>query len=271
MKLSEIRAAYIDDGYGYLEANARTSQDVVLSMIAKTALLGNITIKGGVVMQHISGDSRRATQDLDFDFIRYSLGDDSIRSFIEKLNAQLDGVAISITAPIEELKHQDYHGKRVYVSLTDTDGTTIDTKLDIGVHKDTTMEQALYCFDLAKLEDSVTLLVNTKEQIFAEKLKSLLRLGALSTRYKDVFDMYWLATQGEMDKTVLMADLDALVYRDKTMRENSIDDIVSRLTRVSGNAGFIQSLGRSRRHNWLNMDSSEAMLTLVEYFKRYDT
>jgi hypothetical protein len=29
----------------------------------------NVTIKGGVVMQHLSGDSRRATQDFDFDFI----------------------------------------------------------------------------------------------------------------------------------------------------------------------------------------------------------
>ena len=33
-------------------------------------------------MRNITGDARRATQDLDFDFIRYSLLEESIRSFI---------------------------------------------------------------------------------------------------------------------------------------------------------------------------------------------
>ena len=35
-------------------------------------------------MRSISKDARRATQDMDIDFIRYSLGDDSIRQFIKK-------------------------------------------------------------------------------------------------------------------------------------------------------------------------------------------
>ena len=34
-----------------------------------------------------------------------------------------------------------------------------------------------------------TRVVNSKEQIFVEKLKSLLKLGVVSTRYKDVYDL----------------------------------------------------------------------------------
>jgi hypothetical protein len=37
-----------------------------------------VTIKGGVVMRSITGNVRRATQDMDIDFIRYSLSDESI-------------------------------------------------------------------------------------------------------------------------------------------------------------------------------------------------
>lgn len=37
-------------------------------------------------MMAISKDIRRATQDLDIDFIRYSLDDSVIEAFIEKLN-----------------------------------------------------------------------------------------------------------------------------------------------------------------------------------------
>jgi len=182
MKLDDIRNAYLAEGFSYLDASSRTCQDVILALIAQSPLVNNVTIKGGVVMQHLSGDSRRATQDIDLDFIRYSLSENSIRAFITKLSAQSNDIGISILSAMEELKHQDYKGKRVYIRMTDSDGTSIDTKLDIGVHKDINIEQGVYCFDLGKLDDSVTLLINTKEQIFVEKLKVLLRLGNLSTR-----------------------------------------------------------------------------------------
>ena len=35
------------------------------------------------------------------------------------------------------------------------------------------------------------LLGNTNEQMVTEKMRSLLRFGARSTRYKDVFDIYY--------------------------------------------------------------------------------
>jgi len=47
---------------------------------------GDTTIKDGVVMRSKTNNIRRATQDLDMDFIRYSLANDSIEMFIRKLN-----------------------------------------------------------------------------------------------------------------------------------------------------------------------------------------
>jgi predicted nucleotidyltransferase component of viral defense system len=269
MKLDDIRNAYISEGCSYIEANSRTSQDVILALLAKSSFTKNVTIKGGVVLQHISGDSRRATQDFDFDFIRYSLSGESIAEFIKKLSETSDDVDISITAPIEELKHQDYNGKRIYIRLTDNDGTSIDTKLDIGVHKDITMEQDLYCFDLSKLDDSVNLLVNTKEQMFAEKLKSLLRLGNVSTRYKDVFDMFWLTEEGSLDKSQMVEKLKTIIFDDTTMREVNPDDIVSRLERIFSDSHFISSLRRSKRHNWLQIEPSQATAALLDYFRNF--
>lgn len=267
MKLDEIRNAYFADGFNYIDANSRTSQDIILALIAKSPLAENVTIKGGVVMQHISGDSRRATLDFDFDFIRYSLGEEAIMNFIEKLNECSDDIAIHVTAPIKELKHQDYNGKRVNVRLEDNHGTSIDTKLDIGVHKDINMEQDVYCFDLNKLDDSVTLLVNTKEQIFVEKLKVLLRLGNVSTRYKDVFDMYWLAVESGFDTTLMPAKLKSVIFDDATMREENIDDIVLRLESIFSDSHFIDSLNRSKRNNWLEIDSAQATSALLDFFE----
>ena len=268
MKLEELRDAYLADGFSYLDAGSRACQDIILSLIAKSTLASNITIKGGVVMQHLSGDSRRATQDFDFDFIRYSLSEQSIRAFIDRLNEQSEEVNINIVSEIEELKHQDYKGKRVCVRITDDIGAGIDTKLDIGVHKDISMEQDIYCFDLSKLDDSVSLLINTKEQIFTEKLKGLLRLGNLSTRYKDVFDMYWLATVGELSNAVLLADVKSVIFDDSTMRENNVNDIVSRLSRTFSDSHFLTSLRQSKRHNWLEVDPDLATEAIVSFIQK---
>jgi hypothetical protein len=270
MNLNEIRDLYLAEGFSYLEANSRTSQDIVLSLISKSTLISHITIKGGVLMQHLSGDGRRATQDFDLDFIRHSLSDTSVINFVEKLSGLTDEIDVTINAPIEALKHQDYNGKRAYIRITDSTGTSIDTKLDIGVHKNTNIEQGLFCFELRKLDDSVSLLANTKEQMFAEKLKSLLRLGASSTRYKDVFDMYWIVEQGEINKTILHIDLKLIIFDDETMRENCIIDIVSRLDRVFKDPHFTDSLSKSRRHNWLDVKIEKALNDLLDFFTNFE-
>lgn len=58
---------------------------------------------------------------MDIDFIRYSLGDDSIMSFIDKINC-LPNIRIEQYGEIEELRQQDYHGKRVFVRISDESG-----------------------------------------------------------------------------------------------------------------------------------------------------
>ena len=60
------------DGFGDDNAEAKVCQDVVLKAIAESGMDHNITVKGGVVMRSITGNIRRATQDMDLDFIRYS-------------------------------------------------------------------------------------------------------------------------------------------------------------------------------------------------------
>ena len=47
-------------------------QDIILIKISQSNLAKNVTIKGGVVMHSLSNDKRRATRDMDLDFIRYS-------------------------------------------------------------------------------------------------------------------------------------------------------------------------------------------------------
>lgn len=142
------------EGYSDQNAEARVCQDIVLKAIAESNLSRNVTIKGGVVMRSITGNIRRATQDMDLDFIRYSLNEDAIRQFIDKLNC-LEGIFIKITGKIEELSQQEYRGKRVYVVLEDDTGHSFKSKIDLGVHKNIQVAQDEYCFDLCYLTEYV--------------------------------------------------------------------------------------------------------------------
>ena len=121
LNLRELMAGYQKDGLSRTMASARVCQDIILKAIADGPLSRNVTIKGGVVMRSITNDSRRATRDIDIDFIHYSLNDESIRYFVQKLNI-IPGISLEIDGEIEELRHQDYHGKGINIRVTDKSG-----------------------------------------------------------------------------------------------------------------------------------------------------
>ena len=249
------------DGYLDDNAEAKVCQDIVLKALSESSLCGNATIKGGVVMRSITGDSRRATQDMDIDFIRYSLEDDSIRAFIRTLDC-LPDIHITQTGRITELKQQDYHGKRVFVRISDSTGDTIESKIDLGVHKHLQIEQEEYCFEIGCYDDGANLLINSKEQMFAEKLRSLLKFGPNSTRFKDIFDMCYLSEH--VDIPGLKNCLREFIFDDSGMRENDIGDVQERVRRTFASKNYVKRLAGSR-HNWLGIDIQEA-LSVLEVF-----
>ena len=205
-------------------------------------------------MHSISKDLRRATRDMDLDFIKYSLEDNSIIRFIEELSNVDDGIKIKIDGEIKELHHQDYDGKRVNIELFDKYGNKLKTKLDIGVHKLLDIKQDEYCFDLSIINKNANLLINSKEQIFVEKIKSLLKLGFRSTRYKDLFDFYYLINKTELDKEKLMNCFNILIFKDETMRENNIEDVVNRLQMTFDSNAYRNHLSNPK-NNWLDRKS----------------
>ena len=217
-------------------------------------------------MHSISKDMRRATRDMDLDFIKYSLEDNSIIRFIEELSNVDDGIKIKIDGEIKELHHQDYDGKRVNIELFDKYGNKLKTKLDIGVHKLLDIKQDEYCFDLSIINQNANLLINSKEQIFVEKIKSLLKLGFRSTRYKDLFDFYYLINKTELDKEKLMNCFNILIFKDETMRESNIEDVVNRLQMTFNSNAYRNHLSNPK-NNWLDITVDDAIMSVLKYIK----
>ena len=265
MDLRKIRDVYIDDGLDFQNATARTCRDVVLTLISASRMADHVTVKGGVVMQQISGDRRRATRDIDLDFVRYPMTDEGIRAFIRTLCPADVDVRLEIVGPIDDLKHQGYHGKRVHLRVTDSTGTSMKTKLDLGVHDKLPLEQKELWFDTALQDEGVALMANSKEQVCAEKLRSLMHIGAASTRFKDVFDVYYLLCREGVDADALDRAMRVLVYDADDMRENSPADAYARLSRVLNDRRFLRNLSNAR-NNWLGANVDKVVTGILRHF-----
>ena len=252
MDLNEMRARYErEEGYSRLNATARVCQDVILSKLAASSMRDRVTVKGGVLMCALSGSSRRATQDIDLDFVRYPMTDGSIRSFVSALSNLGDGITVRIAGEIEELSQQDYKGRRVNLKISDG-CSTFDTKLDLGVHASAAMEQDELWFDVAHRQEGVCLLANSKEQVFAEKLKSLLRHGIRSTRFRDLYDMYYIGHRKDLNRERLAR----YIVEDRDMWDESIEDVVRRVERTLSNRQFLARMKSSHR-DWIGRSADE--------------
>ena len=261
--LSKMIEKAIHDGFSYEDAEAKVCQDIILQALAKSSFSKNVTIKGGVVMRSISGDARRATQDIDLDFIRFPLKNEAISDFIKKLNCLEDLTIEQISDPTD-LKQQDYHGKRVYIRIIDSSKDSIDSKIDIGIRKNISIEQEEYCFDICKDDSGASLLINSKEQIFTEKLRSLLKFANYSTRYKDVFDMCYLIDYVDQEK--LISCLSTLIFTDDAIKENNITDIRARLQRAFTDDIYLSHLTQSKQ-NWLGIEGKDAVSKIDQYLE----
>lgn len=270
MNLNELVNNYLTQGQKIADAQSKVCQDLILYKIGKSKYAHNITIKGGVVMHIISKSKRRATRDLDLDFIKYSLDDSSIINFINELNEKDKKTVVKVNGNIEKLHHQLYNGKRVNISIADNYNNVLETKLDIGVHKYFELEQDEYIFDFALLDGSVSLIINSPEQIVCEKLKSLLKFGIRSTRYKDIFDFYFLITNNILNKDRLINYIDLLIFKDENITQKTMKDITLRLEVILNNKRFIDRLDNARS-NWINIPVNKVINNVINYFKSLAT
>ena len=261
MNLREEIERLRQEGYKEANAEARICQDIVLKAISKSTFGHNVTIKGGVVMRSLSQDVRRATRDLDLDFIRYSIEEDSIRIFVEKINC-LDGLTLHMRNHVEELNHQDYKGKRIVLEVKDDYNNILNLKLDIGVHKDLEIKQTEYGFDICFQEDRASVLINSSAQMFVEKLKSLLRFGPRSTRYKDVFDLFFLIDLIEHE--TLKQCVGTYIFDDENLDVNSFDDIRERIRKTFGNVRYKKQVEISKQ-NWIELPVEDVFQKILNF------
>jgi len=264
LNIQQCTEFYLDNDYDEIYARSKVGQDIILSAIGESKYNRNITIKGGVVLFNITGDKRRATEDIDIDLIRYSLDDASIIKMFESLNRNSLNITFKIVDKITKLRQQDYNGKRIFLLLEDNFGNNIKIKMDIGVQSNLSVFQEEFVFNFEVLDKKIALLINTKEQIFIEKLSSLIKHGIASTRFKDIFDFYYFITSDCIDKDDLLELLDVYIFQKENYEISNIHELYLELEDIFDNKGFQNRLSTTK-YNWLNIDSNIALKIILEF------
>jgi len=264
MDFDLLRKELVSKGYSPRTADAKIAHDVILTAMRDAGFHDNLTVKGGVVMSGMTALARRATMDMDVDLLHYSLGEASVRRLVARL-ARHSECAITIDGEIADLRQQDYKGKRMYLVIRDEQGQAVRTKVDVGVHTYESVRQSDYDFRVVTSSDAVRLLVNPREQMFVEKLKSLLRIGPVSTRFKDVYDMHYLLSG--LRTNVLLRLMDMYVFQDERMVESDMDGVRARLQGIFTNKSFLRRLARPNVA-WSDVPADRVVSDLLSFLSR---
>lgn len=265
INLLELVNKYINDGFNEIYANAKVAQDIILMYLFKSQYRDHITLKGGVVMFNLTNDKRRATIDIDIDLIKIYLADDNLYKIFT--SHKLKGIDIYVNVnEIMDLKHQDYKGKRIPIFIRDTFNNEIETKIDVGVHTEFNIKQDELTFNSYIDDENITLFVNSKEQIFVEKIIPILKFGILSTRYKDFFDIYWLIKNADLNKEEILKIMNDKIFCFGINGIYKLEILINLIDKILSNESYLKKL-QEKKNNWIEVDNIELKETILNFLK----
>ena len=253
----------VKEGYIQKVAENIISQEIIIECISKSQYVDKVLMKGGIVMFNLTGDNRRASHDIDFDFVRFDISHkNNIDTFVYLLSKQTNDYDITRIGEIKELKQEDYNGKRITVVIND-DTYTIRTNVDIGVHTLFAIEQNAMVFSIKEGEEAVSIYANPPEQIVAEKLYSLAKHNLRSTRYKDIFDVNYILQNCNLNKKKTLLAIELLIrYGNSFM--NDLESFVNAIDETLHDKEWLDKLNTTQQ-NWSNTKCEDAVKTIIDF------
>ena len=126
----------------------------------------------------------------------------------------------------------------------------------------------MFDFDIINL--GANLLINSPEQIFTEKMKSLLKFNIRSTRYKDIFDFYYLIDNKLLNKEKLEKFFKILIYDDATTNIDNIKELINQFKRITDSKLYKTNLNNPK-YNWLDKDIDDVISKVQNYLTSMET
>ena len=204
-------------GVDYNQLLIRYAIERLLYRLSRSRHRENFVLKGAMLFVIWEGSPHRPTQDVDL----LGFGDRSperIATVFRELcetSVEDDGITFAAnTVQAEEIRTTDeYGGVRVRFTAS-LGGAIIRVQADIGFGDAITPASPESDYPtLLPNQPAPHLRVYPRETVVAEKLEAIAKLGMLNTRFKDYYDLRYLAERFEFDGSVLAAAIAATFER----------------------------------------------------------
>ena len=204
-------------GVDYNQLLIRYAIERLLYRLSRSRHRNNFVLKGAMLFAIWEGSPHRPTQDLDL----LGFGDrspDRIAAVFRDLceiSVEGDGIEFGAnTVGAEEIRTTDeYGGIRVRFTAS-LGGAIIRVQADVGFGDAITPASPESDYPtLLPNQPAPHLRVYPRETVVAEKLEAVCKLGMLNTRFKDYYDLRYLANRFEFDGSTLTAAIVATFER----------------------------------------------------------
>jgi len=201
----------------YNQLLIRYAIERLLYRLSRSRHRENFVLKGAMLFVIWEGSPHRPTQDVDL----LGFGDRSperIATVFRELcetSVEDDGITFAAnTVQAEEIRTTDeYGGVRVRFTAS-LGGAVIRVQADVGFGDAITPASPESNYPtLLPNQPAPHLRVYPRETVVAEKLEAIAKLGMLNTRFKDYYDLRYLADRFEFDGSVLTAAITATFGR----------------------------------------------------------
>lgn len=239
----------------YTKANHIAAQVVLqnfmferlLARLSDSAYQNKFVVKGGMLVAAIVGLDTRSTMDLDTTLRNLPLTEGMIRKAFEEIIAIDKGDEITfLLKSVEPIRKDDaYGGHRVRIDAR-YDSILVPLSIDVSTGDAMTPSPVFYEFKGIFDDDVLIPLWGYNiETILAEKLETILRMGVFSTRPKDFYDVYILATTQVIDKETLHEAIEATAEHRGSI--NQIANYGSILLQIRTNQSLINQWEKYRK------------------------
>ena len=178
------------------------------------------TLKGGIFLYALfDGEFSRATRDIDLLAMNLPNSIEDIKTVFEKIFSidcddalQYDLCTLEVKN-ITELK--EYHGVNVSV-IAYLDKTKVPISIDIGFGDVVYPSRVKMEFPVLLSMEAPKIYAYSISSVISEKFEAIVSLGDANSRYKDFYDIYFLADSYNLDGTELKEAIKATFEHRKT-------------------------------------------------------
>ena len=177
----------------------------ILKLISESRYKDSFIVKGGFLIGQMIGLDKRTTMDLDVTLKGQPLSEENIQTIFKEIVSQpSEGFQFEVDM-LEPIRQDDEYGGFTLKLKATFDTLREVVFIDITTGDRITPREITYQLQSVFSENKLEVWTYNLETVLAEKLETIIRRGAASTRPRDRYDLFTLyhLRKDEIDVTVL--------------------------------------------------------------------